>query len=350
MLQRSARQRSACRSRSPFPLAIVTCGVVAAACLAGVEARAAEPARLEWVRLEGAGSCIDRTELESRVKRRLGNEPFDPRASRSIEGVVQRSGKIWRAQIVVRARPDEPAPPRRELESAAADCESLSDAVVLAVALAIDPQAAWSDPTVKAAPPPPPSPLAEAPKPLPVPAATPGGEEALGGRAQLVFAGQLGLLPRASLGLGLGVAMLAASRFELGLRALAFPEVEVSGAPSYAVGLVALTFDFCGVARPAEPIQLRACAGPSLGVLHASVLAGDRTQPGQRASLAGEVGGDAVFALSSKWAVELSARAAVPVTRYRFMLEGSDQPLFAQSAVAGIAHLGLELRLGVARP
>src|SRR5688500_6481671 len=104
-LQRSARR---CSSHSPrLQLRLVTGGIVLAACLSGFEARAAEPARLEWVRLEGAESCIDAAQLETRVKRRLGIEPFDPRASRSIEGVVQRNGAVWRAQIVVRTRPDD---------------------------------------------------------------------------------------------------------------------------------------------------------------------------------------------------------------------------------------------------
>ena len=126
------------------------------------EARAAEPVRLEWVRLEGAGSCIDSAELEARVRRRLGNDPFDPRASRSIEGVARRAGGVWRAQIAVRAHPGDTNPPLRELESRADDCEALSNATVLAVALAIDPAAAFSDPPAKEPPPPP----AEAPKAL----------------------------------------------------------------------------------------------------------------------------------------------------------------------------------------
>lgn len=300
--------------------------------------------RLEWVRLEGAESCIDGVELERRVKRRLGTEPFDARAARSIEGMVQRSGEVWRAQIVVRARPDDANPPRRELESAAGECDSLSNAVVLAVALAIDPAAAFSDPAGKA---PPSLPPVEAPKapPAPEPSIAPS-EATLAGRAELTLAGQLGLLPQASFGLGLGTATVLTSRFELGLRARAFPETEVSGDPSYAVGLAALTLELCGVARPGTVVELRACAGPSLGLLHASVLTGDRTQPGQRASLAAELGFDAAFALTRKLAFELGARAAVPVTRYRFTLEGSDQALFTQSVVAGIAYIGLELRFG----
>jgi hypothetical protein len=344
MLQPSARRRSPGRRQPALQLGVVTCGIVLAACLSGVEARAAQPARLEWVRLEGADSCIDRATLEARVKRRLGTEPFDPRASRSIEGVVQRTGGVWRAQILVRTRPDEANPPRRELASTAADCQSLGNAVVLAVALAIDPAAAFSDPAVTA-PPPPPAVVAPKPPP-PEPPPIVSSETMPAGRAELMLASQLGLLPKASLGLGLGVATALTNRFELGLRARAFPEVKVSGTPSYAVGLAALTLQLCGVPARGERVELRACAGPSLGLLHASVLAGDRTQPGQRASLTAEVGLDAAFTLTGTLAFELGARAAVPVTRYRFTLEGSDDSLFTQSVVAGMALVGLELRFG----
>lgn len=158
------------------------------------------------------------------------------------------------------------------------------------------------------------------------------------------MAAQMGLLPEASLGVGLGAGVAMTRRFELGLRARAFPQVEVAGEPSYAVGLFALTLELCALARPAKVLELRACGGPALGLLHAAVLAGDRSQPGERASLAVELGLDAAVALTRTLALQLGARAAVPVTRYRFTLEGSDEALFVQSVVAGMAHIGLELR------
>jgi hypothetical protein len=257
--------------------------------------------------------------------------------------VVRRTGDVWRAQIAVRARPDDANPPLRELESAAADCESLSNAVVLAVALAVDPAAAFNDAAVKASPAPRP---AEEPKAPAAESAAAVSEAALAGRAELSLAGQMGLLPQASPGIGLGVGMALTRRFELGLHARAFPEVEVSGDPSYTVGLASLTLELCALARPAKVVALRACAGPSLGLLHASVLAGDRTQPGQRASLAAELGLDAAFAVTPTLAFALGARAVAPVTRYRFTLEGSEDALFVQSAITGLAHIGLELRFG----
>jgi hypothetical protein len=305
------------------------------------DARAAEPARLEWVRLEGAGSCIDSTELEARVKRRLGTDPFDPRASRSIEGVARRAGGVWRAQIAVRAHPSDANPPLRELESRADDCDALSNAAVLAVALAVDPAAAFSDPPPKETPPPPEPPKAPAaPPPVIAPSA------GLAGRADLLALLQAGLLPHASVGVGLGAAAAFGQKLELGLRAAAFPEVQVSGDPSYAIGLTAFDLELCFIALRSTTFDLRACGGPSVGLLHAAVLAGDRAQPGERAWLAAELGLDAAFAVTRNLAFDLGVRVVAPVTRYHFILDGSDRALFDQSAVAGAAHAGLELRFG----
>src|SRR4051794_12315176 len=150
--------RSALPSWSKCRSVAVRAGAGGAALFAltwALEARAAEPVRLDWVRLEGAGSCIDSAELEARVRRRLGSDPFDRRAARRIEGVARRAGGVWRAQIAVRAHLGDMSPPLRELESRADDCEALSNATVLAVALAIDPAAAFSDPPAKDPPPPP---------------------------------------------------------------------------------------------------------------------------------------------------------------------------------------------------
>ncbi|HVU51854.1 MAG TPA: hypothetical protein VHL80_14255, partial [Polyangia bacterium] len=88
-----------------------------------------------------------------------------------------------------------------------------------------------------------------------------------------------------------------------------------------------------------------ACAGPGLGVASASLLAGDRAQPGERAWLAAALGLDAAVALGRSWALRLGADGVVPVTRYRFTVEGGGA-LFRQSAVAGVARAAVELRLG----
>src|SRR6185312_12294277 len=114
-------------------------------------------------------------------------------------GVARRTGGVWRAQIAVRAHSGDANPPLRELESRADDCESLSNAIVLAVALAVDPAAAFTDPPAKEAPPPPPIETPKAPPPAPIAPSS-----GLSGRADASIVAQSGLLPRASLGVGLG--------------------------------------------------------------------------------------------------------------------------------------------------
>jgi hypothetical protein len=303
-------------------------------------AHAGEPVRLHWVRAEGAGACIDPATLEARVRERLGSDPFDARATRSIEGVVRRSGESWEAAIAVRARPTDPEPPLRELKSHGNDCDSLGEAVVLAVALAIDPAATFST-----SPKPPPA----APIAPPVATATPppaaGGSR---GRAALIVASQAGLLPRASLGAGLVAAVGLGAHLELAAGAQVFPAVEVQGVPSYAIGLALGDLRACARLPRVARVDVSACGGPSAGVMTAAVLEGDRAQPGQRAWFGAELGLDAAIALPHALALRLGVQGVAPLTRYRFTIDG-DVALFRQRAVAGVAYAGLELRFGEAR-
>jgi hypothetical protein len=303
-------------------------------------ARAAEPIRLDWVRLEGASSCIDSAALENRVRRRLGTDPFDRRASRSIEGIARRSAGVWRAQITVRAHPGDANPPLRELESRAADCESLGNAAVLAVALAIDPASAFTDPPIEK-PPARPIPV-EVQEPTPKASAL--GSSERSGHVALWLAAQAGLLPRPSLGVGLGAGVELGPRLGIALGAQAFPVVEVGGSPAYAVGLATFDVGLCVAVARTMAIDFRACGGPSVGLIHAVVLSGDRAQPGERAWLAAELGFDATFTLTRTLAFDLGVNAVAPLTRYRFLLEGSPVALFEQSTIGGMARAGLRWR------
>jgi hypothetical protein len=254
-------------------------------------------------------------------------------------------GDAWHAEIAVRAHLADAEPPLRELKSQAKDCDALSEAVVLAVALAIDPEAAFSEPPREPRPPPAPPPPAPVVVSPPTAAPPPG----LRGRAELDLTGQAGLLPRASLGASLLAAAALGERFELGLRAQVFPAVDQSGDPSYAIGLALGTAQVCArLFRPTR-VDVRACGGPSIGVVHASLLTGDRAQPGERVWTSAELGLDLVVPVTRSLGLVVGARAAAPLVRYRFVVDGSDAALFRQSAVAGLAHAGLELRFGAPR-
>jgi hypothetical protein len=328
-------------ARGPLAWArVVGALAVSAVSFWAAPARAGEPVRLHWVRLEGAAACIDASMLEARVRQRLGSDPFDPRAQRTVEGVVRREGESWSAQIAVRAHPGDAEPPRRELKSQTKDCEALGEAVVLAVALAIDPEAAFSTPKPPAPPPPA---TAPAPPPPPVVVAAAPTSGARAGRAELGLAGQAGLLPRASFGASLLAAAALSAHFEIAARAQVFPAVAVSGDPSYSIGLALGDVRLCA-RRPAR-VEVAACGGPAAGVISAALLTGTRAQPGERAWFAAALGLEAALALGPAAAVRLGVEGVAPLPRERFTVEGGGA-LFRQSAVAGVAHAGVELRFG----
>jgi hypothetical protein len=162
-------------------------------------------------------------------------------------------------------------------------------------------------------------------------------------------AGQAGLLPRASLGASLVAAAALGERLDLGVRARVFPEVDEGGDPSYAVGVALGTLELCAHAARPWRIAVAACGGASAGLVHASVLTGNRTQPGERAWFGAEIGLDATFPITRALVVVVGARGVAPAVRYRLAVEGSDAALFRQPAIAGLAHVGLELRFGEPR-
>lgn len=114
---------------------------------------------LSWVRLPGAESCIATAELGERIERHLGRSVLvSPSvADISIEGRVARQSKQFKATIGGAKRDGTPMG-TRELVSTTGSCRELDDALVLAIALMIDPDALAPKPKeeTEAAPAPPP--------------------------------------------------------------------------------------------------------------------------------------------------------------------------------------------------
>lgn len=108
--------------------------------------------KLVYVRAGDASDCADEEELRDAVKARLGFDPFSKSAPTTIEVHVER--KAEQLTSLVRIMSDGP-PLERSLTSSGKDCTELSQAIALAVALAIDP-------------------LSTAPKAAPAPTPVPG--------------------------------------------------------------------------------------------------------------------------------------------------------------------------------
>lgn len=101
----------------------------------------AEPVALRYQREAGAEGCPDEAWIRRAVASRLGADPFEPAAPVKLSARLFGAAPGLRAVLEVQ-RPHQPVA-RRELSSAVGDCQELSGALELAIAIAIDPQR-WS--------------------------------------------------------------------------------------------------------------------------------------------------------------------------------------------------------------
>ena len=122
--------------------------LAALALFASHEAHADGSARhaLRWTRGPGAEACIDAPALIAAVETRLGYHVFgETDAAVIIEAHVQPKASGWHVAIAVR-RSDGTLLGMRELDERLADCRVLDEALVLMIALIVDPDAATREP------------------------------------------------------------------------------------------------------------------------------------------------------------------------------------------------------------
>ncbi len=318
--------------------------------LAGT-ARAEGSAQLSWTRSEGAETCATRAEIARRVAARLGRDPFVVRAgedSLALEGVVDRAaGGAYRARIY--AEPSACASatcPRvvRELTGDAASCASLDGAVVLALALTIDPTALSSPVPSPAHAPLPPPPLPTHPVPIAreAPAVTAPAREGLRG-AFAAHATLLGnVLPSPSFGAGLEGRLRAGSRVTLSLGGLVQPEIRDG---DYAFGLSAGSAGACLGTSLGPRVQVEGCGRALVGGMHAVVYRLEPTEPGQRVWVAATLGASIALRVVGPFGVEASGFGLASLVRPRFYVSGTDATVFQVPAGGYGASLGFFARL-----
>jgi hypothetical protein len=107
--------------------------------------------RLIWVRGDRTESCADQGSIAEGVTRRVGRQVLSESARRSVEGFVVHEGDSWEAHIYVR---DENGRLKgsRVLTSQDPSCDAIQSAATLAIALAIDPDAALRAPPASSSP------------------------------------------------------------------------------------------------------------------------------------------------------------------------------------------------------
>jgi hypothetical protein len=335
---------------------LVAVTLVLASTAASRLARADEPYRLAWSRAEGADACLSESELSERVRSRLGREPFDDRAERTIEGQVGlNSSGGFLAQLVIRAA-DSTVLGRRTIETQGPDCGPLGQAVTLAVVLTIDPTAPLDDVPSNAESPttagPPtempvararmnsaPAPVAPEPAPPPrVPVARPPGAAPARAALGAGVVGALGLLPRAALGVELEGTYPAPSGFLVGARML--PSVETPDG-HLGVAVTSGKLGFCGGIPKMGSLSL--CGAFEAGVT--SVVARDLVpvSPGDYPFLALAAGARFVLPSRGPLGLQVGVWALLPLYTQRFQVRAANARDYQASEVAGVLSLGVRL-------
>jgi hypothetical protein len=322
-------------------------------------------ARLAWVRGAGAESCPAADALAADAIRRLGYDPFTADPARTLEGLVTRDGSRWRALLFVRDASGTTLG-TRELSSDAPDCASLSEAVTLAVVLAIDPQAALrppppaptAPPEPPPAPPPPdpipaptpdPPPVAPAPSPTPAP---PPWHQRPGVRARVALAH--GVVPGVAAGVDLAIQGTSAWNFlSWGAGMLFVPMARADAMSESGHGLFAGWLEACAGIAPMEPLVLRACARGAVGAVSVYVFPSNALRPveggpGEYPWLAVGAVARASVRMIGPLVLELEGGALGAVVRQSFavaptMEGGMAENLYAQSPLALTAAAGLGL-------
>ncbi|HMJ11381.1 MAG TPA: hypothetical protein VK524_08230 [Polyangiaceae bacterium] len=327
--------------------AVIALGLLSACSLSSgtALARAPEAVTLRWQRGASAASCAERESIQRRVEERIGHAAFEERAARVLVVNVERdeSGYLAHLYLDTRAGPRS----KRTLRSSDSDCAALESAIVLAVAIAVDPAAALASPTQNADPPSSAFPVLEtaetnapsttstraAPGPSHAPrvrSTLPRSVPRLSGTLRGLYT--IGLLPGPAWGFALHVEREVAARFSVnfGLRVL----------PALQTDSGVYEFSFNGGAlgacvTTAAPLDL--CGGMLAGALYA-VSSNDR---GGRASqhpwLGLELGPRvAVRARGLVWEFGLSVGGALLAPRLR-----SDVEHLPQSPLEGTFFVGV---------
>ncbi len=309
-----------------------------------------EPVRPVWIRGPGAERCVDDATLADRVSARLGRPSFSETASRRIEGLVQRDADRWVAHLYARDA-DGKLTGARNLTSDGVDCAGLDAAVMLAIALVIDPEAALRPPaaaTTPAPPPPPPPPPDFPPPPLACPVATPcppvpppapaviRDPFTITGRA--VLAG--GLLPTTAGGVAIAVDLPAYRALHITTGAMFLPEVRTSTG-DFGFGITAPWIGACAVPWRGSRLGVSFCEDILLGAIHAVDYALVPTTPGDRfwGGTATEV--DLRARLIGPLALEIGGQLLFPLTRQEFTVQGQTGTVFQEWVATGIGFIGV---------
>lgn len=319
--------------------------------------------RLDWVRDDNAQSCPSGERVADRISERLGCTPFGPRPDARFEVWVTASGEGWWARVTRYDAANERVS-QRILESEAADCAVLSEAVALTLAFvaerlprvdtasvstaafAPEPLLRVETATVSAAPPPAITSTAAGLRIVLVPTSTsvrpqPRAPTARG-RIEIGTVLNAGTMPGPSFGARLGARLELSEHVDLAVGMTILPTRTWD---RFAFGLVAGWLGPCVRFQPHAILELGGCARFYGGAITAVVLPGAAPiEPGVFPWLAASVGGTAVLDLGRSLYLAAEVEALATLVDRVFLTWPDMNAVFDERAVALMATVGLGVR------
>jgi hypothetical protein len=308
-----------------------------------------ERVRLDWQRGPGAEACASEAEIGRRVAARLGRDPFQADAKRTIAARVERASDGWRGELSVLGPDGKPIASREPLRSNSADCSAVSDALVLSIALAIEPDLILG-PAPAAEPPSAPScptvicATTSCPACTPASAPAPVERERLRLRTHARGAVALGVLPAPALGAGLGSELEVVPDFALGAGILYFPEVETDDG-ELAFGLTSFELFGCLDLVDADAAALAGCLELQAGSMHALARGLRPIDPGDYLWLAAGLGPKGRLSPVEGMSLELGALVTTPLVRQEFVVRGQPGTAHEPATIGffGFVGIGVEV-------
>jgi hypothetical protein len=340
----------------------------------------ADSVRLLWLRGTNAEHCPEQVDLERRVRNRLGRDPFTPTAVRTIEASLYRSFGVWHAELNVSNATGQ-VEGRRRFDVRAESCAQVVDAIGLAVALAIDPQASSSAETT-------PQPIQQpsfdaghagaasrpstgasdwvpavpnrampwAPRPArdshcpPTDAISPKKRRPLSLDNRPNYAYEMSLLGLSAAGLLPGVAPGIAvegafggsgPRLVLGLAY--FPETALNS--QFSFGLTTVNAGLCGDIVKSTRVSGSLCGDVEAGAMHAVVRQLVPLHPGDRMFLALGLGPRLGWHAWAPLFFQGGVAARIGLVRPEFAVKGEASQVFESRAVSGVAFVGVGISI-----
>ncbi|MBA3500509.1 MAG: hypothetical protein H0T65_09060 [Deltaproteobacteria bacterium] len=293
---------------------------------------------LLWTRAPAADACIDAPTLMAAVDARLGRSVFTEQkdAAIVIEAHVRPIERGWHVAISVRGS-DGTLTGQRELEEPAADCRALDDALVLVLALIVDPDAAMRDsppPPPPSLPPPPPAPVL-----APVSPPTPAAPWRFEASVSLIGGGLV--IPGPSVGGALRVIVDPPRVPPIGLRGTFWREGdERDDARGVHVRLLTVGLAVCPAVW-----RLALCGGIEVGRMAGTGFGFDRSQQSVAIVTYATIEPRLAVPLSSRFTLVGAIGAWIPLVRPRFVFEqaGTAMLQYQPPPVAVVGHVGLAM-------